>query len=256
MSKVWEERKEKNAKNSKDHPPDAVENDREGLAVRLLARRSSALRQSRARGHRPQEPDFCSRRASRIDTRGWVEADLSDALAHSGIFGVTSPPCSCDGCRSLATSRSWSASPYNSDSENSTVPVYESPNSLGLDQLDPFSTTAFALDRHACRYIKYYLDNMTWKLTMPKNKWLNAAITDGALLHATIFHSAAHFHRSTNKRMGQESFNHFGLAIRMVRERLQDPQQATSEGTIGTIARMVTGYVRASVLTKRFTKRC
>ena len=242
MSKVWEERKEKHAKRSTDRDRGLREGDMNSLTSRNLARGSTALGQCQVRPSRSRKTEPGSSRSKLTDSEGWVEEDLADAIASSGLFGIPSPPCSCGDSHGRTSQDSWSISPHNSDSENSLIPIAQSPDSFGAGLLDPFNTAVFPLDRRASRHIQYYFENMSWKLTMPKNPWLSYAITDEALLHATIFHSAAHYHRSTNQRMGRESFNHLGLAMRMVRERLQDPDQATTEATIGTIARMVTGY--------------
>lgn len=54
----------------------------------------------------------------------------------------------------------------------------------------------------------------------PKKKWLGYAITDPALLHATLIHSALHISLLTNTAPSSDVFLHNGMAIRSINERL------------------------------------
>lgn len=54
----------------------------------------------------------------------------------------------------------------------------------------------------------------------PKTKWLGYAITDPALLHATLIHSALHISLLTNTAPPSDVFLHNGMAIRSINQRL------------------------------------
>ena len=72
----------------------------------------------------------------------------------------------------------------------------------------------------------------------PKGEWFPYAISDPAVLHATLCCSAAHYTLlgGGNGCIPLEYYYHKGEAIRLINERLGDPVRRTSDGTLAAIA--------------------
>ena len=69
-----------------------------------------------------------------------------------------------------------------------------------------------------------------------KSKWLNYALSDPALFQATLLISAVHLALLHGGILGEEVFYHKGETIRLVNNRLRDPEQGATDGTIGAVA--------------------
>ncbi|KFX91873.1 hypothetical protein V490_05680 [Pseudogymnoascus sp. VKM F-3557] len=92
------------------------------------------------------------------------------------------------------------------------------------DAIDPFSSLSISKSRHANNLLHHY-DSVFIHSNMavnPKKKWLGYAITDPALLHATLIHSALHISLLTNTAPSSDVFLHNGMAIRSINQRLGD----------------------------------
>lgn len=70
----------------------------------------------------------------------------------------------------------------------------------------------------------------------PKKKWLGYAISDTALLHATVLHAALHVSQLKGVAPGQDVFFHNTMAIRAINHQLNDPSLIPSDATICAIA--------------------
>jgi hypothetical protein len=66
--------------------------------------------------------------------------------------------------------------------------------------------------------------------------WITLALTDGALLHATLSNVAWKLDTLRGLEESPECLYQQGQAIRLVNERLHDPAQGTSDTAIGTVA--------------------
>jgi hypothetical protein len=73
----------------------------------------------------------------------------------------------------------------------------------------------------------------------PKDKWFNYAISDEALFHATMLHSAGHNAMLAGNNDLADPFQLKLEAIRLVNRRLDDPVRSISDLTIGAVACLV-----------------
>lgn len=70
----------------------------------------------------------------------------------------------------------------------------------------------------------------------PEGKWLSVAISDPAILHATLCLVALHKFQTNRLPLANSYFFHRGEAMRLITARLDDPANATSDNNIGAIA--------------------
>lgn len=73
----------------------------------------------------------------------------------------------------------------------------------------------------------------------PKDKWFNFAISDEALFHATMLHSAAHHSMLVGNNELAEPSQLNSEAIRILNLRLGDPSQGVSDLTIAAVACLI-----------------
>lgn len=78
----------------------------------------------------------------------------------------------------------------------------------------------------------------SWCPVSPQSGWFAFAITDPALFHGTLFHWAAHKANAGNgiDRDSPEILAHKLEAMRLVNERLGDPEQELKDETIAAVA--------------------
>ncbi|KAL3489224.1 hypothetical protein BJX62DRAFT_209763 [Aspergillus germanicus] len=62
--------------------------------------------------------------------------------------------------------------------------------------------------------------------------WIRGAITDPALFHATLYAGASHFDLSRGERQSSITLYHQAEAIRLINERLSDPESAVDDRTL------------------------
>lgn len=69
-------------------------------------------------------------------------------------------------------------------------------------------------------------------------EWFSKALSDPACYHATMFISAAHRIRvfGLERNIPAEFYHHKGEAIRLINERLDDPERRLADGTFAAIA--------------------
>lgn len=70
----------------------------------------------------------------------------------------------------------------------------------------------------------------------PEGKWMSVALSDPAMLHATLCLVALHKFQTNGIPLGNSYFFHRGEAVRLITSRLDDQATATSDDTIGAIA--------------------
>ena len=69
-----------------------------------------------------------------------------------------------------------------------------------------------------------------------KEEWVKFAVTDAALLHATLVISAVHVALLRGKTFSVDAFRHQMEAVKVLNERLNDPMLSTADPTILTIS--------------------
>jgi hypothetical protein len=62
--------------------------------------------------------------------------------------------------------------------------------------------------------------------------WIRGAMTDAALFHATLYAGASHFDLSRGERQSSITLYHQAEAIRLINERLSDPEFAVDDRTL------------------------
>lgn len=70
----------------------------------------------------------------------------------------------------------------------------------------------------------------------PEGKWMSVALSDPAMLHATLCLVALHKFQTKGVPLANSYFFHRGEAMRLITTRLNEPTNATSDNTIGAIA--------------------
>jgi len=81
----------------------------------------------------------------------------------------------------------------------------------------------------------------TYSQVIPKEGMLQFSISDSALLHATLLHSALSISMLRGQSATSDLLFHQGQAIRLVNERIGDPHnKATSDATIAAVANLAT----------------
>lgn len=68
-------------------------------------------------------------------------------------------------------------------------------------------------------------------------EWFNKAVSDRACYHGAMFISTADQNRTLNlpNATAQEIYLHKGQAIRLIQQRLEDPQERVEDGTLAAI---------------------
>jgi hypothetical protein len=89
---------------------------------------------------------------------------------------------------------------------------------------------------NGCRWLDNSVYIQTNVPVNPKKKWLGYAISDSALLHVTLLHSALHMSFLKGISPAADVFFHSGMAIRLINERLNDRSQKATDFTICAIA--------------------
>lgn len=86
---------------------------------------------------------------------------------------------------------------------------------------------------------------MSWKFTMPKQKWLRYAMEDPGLLHSVLFIASAHYSvaKTTVPGLSIDARRHAAATISIIKRRMMDPVQRCSDATIGAIGRVITWSV-------------
>ena len=69
-----------------------------------------------------------------------------------------------------------------------------------------------------------------------KQEWLKFAVTDAALLHATLVISALHVALLRGKAFSVDAFRHRREAVKILNERLNDPMLSATDPTILAIS--------------------
>ena len=64
------------------------------------------------------------------------------------------------------------------------------------------------------------------------------ALTDETLLEATLFHAAAHLDTAHGRSYSTVTLYHRGESVHLVNQRLDDPERAIHDNTVGAIAMM------------------
>src|ERR1700689_4805752 len=81
----------------------------------------------------------------------------------------------------------------------------------------------------------------TYSPVIPKEGMLQFSISDSALLHATLLHSALSISMLRGQSYTSDLLFHQGEAIRFINERIGDPyNKASSDATIAAVANLTT----------------
>ena len=83
-------------------------------------------------------------------------------------------------------------------------------------------------------YHTLYWDNSL--AVNPEGKWMSTALSDGAMLHATLALVALHRIQTRGVARTDLFFWHRGEAIRLISQNLADPGKFTSDATLGAVA--------------------
>lgn len=83
-------------------------------------------------------------------------------------------------------------------------------------------------------YHTLYWDNSL--AVNPEGKWMSTALSDGAMLHATLALVALHKIQTCGVARADLYFWHRGEAIRLISQHLADPGKTTSDATLGAVA--------------------
>ncbi|KAL5315974.1 hypothetical protein ACEPPN_016848 [Leptodophora sp. 'Broadleaf-Isolate-01'] len=110
-----------------------------------------------------------------------------------------------------------------------------------LGELELFNTLPIASSPRLQLLIHYYNEVLVNRLIPvdPKNKWFNYAITDPALFHGIMLHTAMHHRLVHGENDEAEQLQFKGNTIKMVEERLEDPVLSRSDDTIGAVVCLV-----------------
>lgn len=82
----------------------------------------------------------------------------------------------------------------------------------------------------------------------PKDKWFNYAVSDEALFHATMMHSAGHNAMLVGNNDLADPAQLKFEAMRIINRRLDDPVLSISDLTIGAVACIVLFEVRQTMI--------
>ncbi|KAH9208759.1 hypothetical protein DL95DRAFT_467444 [Leptodontidium sp. 2 PMI_412] len=106
-----------------------------------------------------------------------------------------------------------------------------------LGELELFNTLPIASSPRLQLLIHYYNEVLVNRLIPvdPKNKWFNYAITDPALFHGIMLHTAMHHRLVHGENDEAEQLQFKGNTIKMVEGRLEDPVLSRSDDTIGAV---------------------
>ena len=107
---------------------------------------------------------------------------------------------------------------------NDTLPAVPSPINIstpGTLSLLEYYHTSFWDNSLACN---------------PEGKWLSVAVSDSAVLHATLSLVAIHRFQTSGGPQTNSYLWHRGEAMRLVSKSLADPAHATSDATIGAVS--------------------
>ena len=69
--------------------------------------------------------------------------------------------------------------------------------------------------------------------------WFGLAVQDKAYLHAVLSHYSATHRMRFLEESPTEAISHLTTAIHLITERLQDPRECCSNGTIGAVASLL-----------------
>lgn len=114
-------------------------------------------------------------------------------------------------------------------------------NALNSGKLDPFNAMPGLKNARAQALMYHYNKVLVNTLipVNPKDKWFNYAISDEALFHATMLHSAGHNAMLSGNYDLADPFQLKLEAVRLVNRRLNDPVQSISDLTIAAVACLV-----------------
>ena len=98
----------------------------------------------------------------------------------------------------------------------------------------PISTSTPGTSALLEYYHTSYWDNSV--AVNPEGKWISVAISDAAMLHATLCLVALHKFQTRGEPLANSYFWHRGEAMRLIARNLADPEQATSDATVGAVA--------------------
>ncbi|KIV85849.1 hypothetical protein PV11_01503 [Exophiala sideris] len=108
-----------------------------------------------------------------------------------------------------------------------------------LDMLDPFQTLDIELSTSQTQSLLQYYHTSFWANSHacnPEGRWMSVALMDPAIIHATLSLVAIHRRDCYSIDLSKVYFRHRGEAMRIIASRMNDPDQATSDATIGAVA--------------------
>lgn len=110
---------------------------------------------------------------------------------------------------------------------------------LELDTSNPFHSFPLVLrDSLTLQLLEYYHYSF-WANSYacnPEKSWMPLAMTDSAMLHATLTLVAIHRRDCCSALLDESYFKHRGQAMKLIVERLHDSTAGISESTIGAVA--------------------
>lgn len=110
--------------------------------------------------------------------------------------------------------------------------------SLLTDELGPINVLPIPLSPHIQRLLHHYHHEFTQNsfAVNPEGSWYSFAVTDAGLLHAMLSLVALHYDLGHHMEISFETAYHQTEAIRLVNERLSDPEAQLTDALIGSVA--------------------
>lgn len=110
--------------------------------------------------------------------------------------------------------------------------------SLLTNELGPINVLPIPLSPHIQRLLHHYHHEFTQNsfAVNPEGSWYSFAVTDAGLLHAMLSLVALHYDLGHHMEVSFESAYHQTEAIRLVNERLSDPEAQLTDALIGSVA--------------------
>ena len=108
-----------------------------------------------------------------------------------------------------------------------------------LDMLDPFGTLKVDLSQPETQNLLQYYQSAFWANSFacnPEARWISIALTDPAVIHATLSLVAVHRRDCFSLDLSTVYFKHRGEAMKIVADRLNNVNESLSDETIGAVA--------------------
>lgn len=108
-----------------------------------------------------------------------------------------------------------------------------------LDSIDAFNILTVDLSNSETQSLLQYYQTTFWANSYacnPEGRWISVALMDPAIIHATLSLVAIHRRDLFSVDLSNVYFKHRGEAMKIVRSRLDDPEESLSDATIGAVS--------------------